>query len=317
VWHTAIVAVAVAALITIWVAAHSGGSSSAGPRAGSATRISPGGLTTLVGSLRQPIYWVGTMPNVTYEMSRTSNGEIFVRYLPAGVKVGAMKPYLTIGSYPLANAFAATQQAASKSGAVSLEVGGGAVAFYNKAHPLSAFIAYPGFNYQVEVFDPAPRQAQHLVASGKVVLVPGSPLTGTPPVSVSAKELSGLAAAVHHPLYWAGPGANNTYELTETSRGWIFIRYLPAGAATGVGKPYLTIATYPIAGAFAAVKRLARGKDAETIKLAGGGLAVVGQQYPKSIYLAYPASNYEIEVFDPSPARARQLVASGKITTIR
>ena len=34
--------------------------------------------------------------------------------------------------------------------------------------------------------------------------------------------------------------------LLKPDRGSIFIRYLPPGAATGVGKPYLTIATYPV-----------------------------------------------------------------------
>jgi hypothetical protein len=253
---------------------------------------------------------------MTYELSRATGGRIYVRYLPPGTKAGAKTPYLTIGTYPLSNAFAATQEAAARRGSVAIRVGGGAVAFYEKAHPQSAFIAYPGFNYQVEVFDPAPGQARRLVASRAVVLVPGSPLTGTPPVAVSATTLKGLADAVHHPLYWAGAQKSSTYELTETSQGWVFIRYLPRGVATGVGKPYLTVATYPLTNAFAAVRRLAARKDAVSFKVAGGGLAVVGEQYPKSIYLAYPGSNFEIEVFDPSPSHAPQLVSAGRITSI-
>ena len=78
---------------------------------------------------------------------------------------------------------------------------------------------------------------------------------------------------------------------------------------------YLTVATYPFPGAFAAVKRTENG--ATTIKLARGGIGVVDTAYPKSIHLAYPGVNYQIEVYDPSPSSGRKLAASGAIAPVQ
>ena len=87
---------------------------------------------------------------------------------------------------------------------------------------------------------------------------------------------------------------------------------LPVGAKDA----YPTVVTYPFPQALAAIRRVAKGNKAGVIKLSGGGLAVVDGQYPKSIHLAYPHSDFQVEVFAPSPARARRLVASQKIVPI-
>ena len=44
---------------------------------------------------------------------------------------------------------------------------GGGVAFYTRGHPDNVYLAYPGSHYQIEVFDPSPGRAQHLVAAGR------------------------------------------------------------------------------------------------------------------------------------------------------
>jgi len=75
----------------------------------------------------------------------------------------------------------------------------------------------------------------------------------------------------------------------------------------GVADPrarYLTVATYPFPGAFAAVARTA--KPATRIGLDRGGIGVVDSAYPKSIHLAYPGVSYQIEVYEPSPAARRK-----------
>ena len=96
----------------------------------------------------------------------------------------------------------------------------------------------------------------------------------------------------------------------------MFIRYLPRGVRVGTNAEYTTVATYPFPQALAAIRRVARGNEADLIKLRGGGLAVIDGQYPRSIHLAFPGSDYQIEVFGPSPAQARRLVASQKIVPI-
>jgi hypothetical protein len=42
---------------------------------------------------------------------------------------------------------------------------------------------------------------------------------------------------VKHPVYWAGPRPSYTYELTRTSDGRIFVRYLPTGVAPTLVEP--------------------------------------------------------------------------------
>jgi hypothetical protein len=313
----AVVALAVIAGIVVWLVVQSGGDNPSTKT--NAVRISPGGLRNLAASLQQPIYWVGPKSNVTYELIRPANGRILVGYLPPGFEVGTFKPHLIIGTYSMPNAYTVTQQAASRRGTVPIKVvGSRAIAFYNAAYPTSAFIAYPGSSYQIEVYDPSPRRARGLVGSGKVSPIAGSPSQGNP-VAVSPKALARRAAALGHAIYWAGRRPNYTYELTQTSRGWIYVRYLPPGVRIGVaGKPYLTIGTYPVKNAFAAVKRLTQANGASAIRLEGGGLAAVNpKKFPRSIILSYPGTNYQVEVFDPSLTDARRLVSTGRITAVR
>ena len=291
-----------------------GTSSGTGSSDSDAVALTPSGLRTLATSLNQPIYWVGPSAHVTYERTIPGNGRILVRYLPSDAKLGTKTQYLTVGTYIVPDAYAATQRAASAPGAIRIKVSSSAIAFTTKARPLNAWITYPGSRYQIEVFDPQPGKARRLVASGRVARVPGSPRE-VRPVQVSPKSLATVATTSRRPIYWAGTLPNQKYELTKTSQGGFLVRYLPSGAAIGVPTANLTIGTYPVPHALAAVQRLARSKGASTIKLTGGGLAVLDPKFPRSVYLAWPGSNYEVEVFDPSIARARQLVTSGKIIT--
>jgi hypothetical protein len=137
-----------------------------------------------------------------------------------------------------------------------------------------------------------------------------------PPAEASVARLRGVAEAVGHPIFWLGPKSGYTYELTQTRDGAIYIRYLPPGVDIGSDEPYLTVATYPFPQALAAIRRIARGNEAGVIRLRGGGLAVVDGRYPRSIHLAYPQSDFQIEVFGSSPAQVRRLVASQKIVPI-
>ena len=53
------------------------------------------------------------------------------------------------------------------------------------------------------------------------------------------------------------------------------------------------------------------------VTVGSGGIALVDQAYPKSIHVAYPGSDYQVEVFSPSPARTRQVVVSGQVAAVR
>src|SRR5204862_98607 len=83
--------------------------------------------------------------------------------------------------------------------------------------------------------------------------------------------------------------------------------------AVGTKHEYLTIGTYPTKNALAAVRAIAKRLRATPLTLSGGGLAVQDTKHPSSVYFAYPGSDYQVEVFDPSPARARSLALSGRV----
>ena len=135
------------------------------------------------------------------------------------------------------------------------------------------------------------------------------------PVGLSAAGLQAQSGSLHQPIFWAGPKAGYTYELTRTSTGRVYVRYLPPGAAVGAkGASYLVVATYPFPNALTALKKVSGGKG---VALPGRGLAVVNTRYPKSVYVAFPGVDYQIEVYDPSPRTARKVALSGAVRPVR
>src|SRR3954470_10525604 len=125
---------------------------------------------------------------------------------------------------------------------------------------------------------------------------------------VSLQKLDAIAAAVPHPVYWAGAHPGSTYEFTRTGDGRIYIRYLPPGTKPGSARgDFLTVGTYPQHDAFETLKATARAQHAETIPLGSGGLAFQDSHRPTSVYAAYPGSDYQLEVFAPSRGRALEL----------
>jgi hypothetical protein len=138
-----------------------------------------------------------------------------------------------------------------------------------------------------------------------------------PAVAASIRRLNEFASSVAHPVYWAGAQPRFAYELSHTKDGRVYIRYLPPGVKVGNTKPnYLTVGTYPLPHAFAAIRATARKQGLRALDIPGGGVAFQYKSRPTSVYLAYPGSSYQIEVFDPSPARALRLVTSGQIKPV-
>jgi hypothetical protein len=134
---------------------------------------------------------------------------------------------------------------------------------------------------------------------------------------VSEAELREFAASAPNTVYWAGPRSGQTYELYRTSDGRVYVRYLPAGVKVGDPRPrFLTVGTYPLPNALAAVKRIGRAPGATMQQLPGGGLAVFSSATP-SVYFAYPGEKSQVEVFTPSPSAARKLVLGGRVVPIR
>ena len=121
-------------------------------------------------SIGTPVYWIGSKPDVTYEYIRNPNGNVYLRYLPKGVPVGASGLYPTVGTYAMKNAAATTRKAGGQVGAVRVKVAG-AEAFYTKAKPDSIYVAFNGSDYQIEVYDPDAAKALAAVKSGQLKAV--------------------------------------------------------------------------------------------------------------------------------------------------
>jgi hypothetical protein len=142
----------------------------------------------------------------------------------------------------------------------------------------------------------------------------GPAATPVGPIGMSAQGLQNLARSVSQPIYWAGPKPGYLYELTRTNTGNVFVRYLPPGAKVGSKQGvYLIIATYPFPNAFNALNNV---KGGRRLTIPRGGRAVVEQNHPESVHLAYPGSDVQVEIYDPSPATSLQLAQSGEVVPV-
>jgi hypothetical protein len=135
--------------------------------------------------------------------------------------------------------------------------------------------------------------------------------------AVNVQGLQNLANSVEHPVYWAGERPGQEYELTITDQGNIFVRYLDPDTPVGSRQvASLTIGTYPVSDAYAATRAVADGPGARTGETPDGGFVVTNGDNPNSVYIAYPDSDQQIEVYDPDPKTAFSLAESGAVVPI-
>ena len=168
----AILALAAVAAFVIWLIVRDNDGKSQKQSSSNASAVSEQTLRSLRSTLGRPIYWAGPRSGTTYELTQTKGGRVFIRYLPKGVEVGTSMPYLTVATYRVKDAVAATERAARQSGSVRVQAGDGAVAFYRRSRPTNVYLAFPGSAAQIEVFDPSGRTAKALVASSQIRPVP-------------------------------------------------------------------------------------------------------------------------------------------------
>jgi carboxypeptidase family protein len=140
------------------------------------------------------------------------------------------------------------------------------------------------------------------------------PIGEIAPLASSPASLRLLQAALGKPIYWIGPRAGVTYELRRLAAGSTYVRYIPHGVAIGTSG-YLIVGTYPVKFAAASLKQLGKGAKAKLVDIANGS-AVYLDNFPKTAYVAYAGSDYEIELFDPKPGGARKLAAAGAVRPV-
>jgi hypothetical protein len=167
----AVVALAIVIGFVAWLVLRAGSSPSSTspiPAGSKAVPVSAKGLHTLA-SLGIRIYWIGPRTGYTYELTKTADNRVFIRYLPDGTKVGTKKQFLTIGTYPAKSAYASAQRRAAETGAVKVPADKGVAAYYRSDTPANVLLAVPGSDYTIEVYDPSPGRARDLVASAQVI----------------------------------------------------------------------------------------------------------------------------------------------------
>jgi len=136
------------------------------------------------------------------------------------------------------------------------------------------------------------------------------------PEAVSTTELSDTASSSAVPVYWAGEQAGATLELSGAGGG-TYVRYLTGGAEPGDPRAdFLTVGSYEFADPVAALEKLSRQPDGVRRTVPGRGVAYFNRTDPQNVYLAYPDVDVQIEVYDPDPSRAKELVTSGRIVPV-
>ncbi len=168
-------AVALAAVAVVVLLASCGGSSDttsteATTGSSSAIVVPQSGLLKAMKGVGYPVYWAGPRLGVEYEVSRQED-RAFVRYLPKGEEPESERKFLTVGSYRDSKALAGIRESGQKQGAILVQIKGGGTAYAEGTEATSAYMAFPGVDTQVEVFDPKAGEALRLIRSGAIVPV--------------------------------------------------------------------------------------------------------------------------------------------------
>jgi hypothetical protein len=138
------------------------------------------------------------------------------------------------------------------------------------------------------------------------------------PEAITSSELSDFAAEEDTPIYWLGERPDQSYELTDSRSGRVYIRYLTGDAEAGDERAdFVTVATYPGDDGVAALRKTAREeKGAKLGKTDDGAVLLVDPASPNNAHLAYPGANVQIEVYSPVPGEALRLAARGDVRPV-
>jgi hypothetical protein len=169
----AVVAIAALVGLLVWVAV--GGDDDDSTPAAQGTppvATTEAGLLTLSGEEGHPVYWAGEMEGTRLEVHASAEGEIFLRYLTGDAEIGdSQEEYLTVGTYPVANAYDVLQRQAEEPGSLTSHTPDGGFVLTNTTNPTSVYIAYQAQDLELEVYHPDPKRAFKLATSGEIVPV--------------------------------------------------------------------------------------------------------------------------------------------------
>lgn len=134
------------------------------------------------------------------------------------------------------------------------------------------------------------------------------------PTVVSLKQLQELAAS-RGPIYWAGQRKNTKLEVTVTTKGAIFVRYLPQSASAGTKSRYLSIGTYQDGVGYTALTS-ASAKRANVVRAKTGAVIATFKKQPMSTYFSFPHAAFQVEVYSPTKGQSRRMTDNGQIQLV-
>jgi hypothetical protein len=164
--------VAAASLLTVgliaWLALKDDEDSKSGSTGG-AEIVSIDSLRDVAAEQDIPIYWAGEQEGTELELSQPGEGRTYVRYLTGDGEVDDPRPFLTVGTYARVDAVGTLKRQSEESGGILAKAPGGATVYFKASNPRSVYLAYPGVDAQIEVYDPDFERALQLVNSGQIV----------------------------------------------------------------------------------------------------------------------------------------------------
>lgn len=163
---------ALVALLVVWLVVEKTQSSPPTTPTSTWTASSVPQLRSLVSSIGHWVWWVGPEKGYTYELTEASDGAVIVTYLPPGVSSSTNGSNLYVATYPALGTFGPIEALAHQAGHTSLQLPGGAgIGYYQSSFPNDVRVAYPGVDYQIEVFEPTGSPSA-LVTGGRLTPVP-------------------------------------------------------------------------------------------------------------------------------------------------
>ena len=160
--------VLVAAVIVGWLQLRHDGSAPA-PKPVGPVLVAQARLTQFAASAGHPVFWAGPEHGMSYELTRTPSGRVYVRYLSAHTVAGdARADFLTVGTYPSDRAYADLERAAKADDVLAARLGSGALMVVANKAPTNVYLAYRNLPYQIEVFDPSGETARELALAGEI-----------------------------------------------------------------------------------------------------------------------------------------------------
>jgi hypothetical protein len=125
--------------------------------------LSQNQLESLVTEESLTAYWAGPRPGYLYSIDTTAKNRVFLQYIQANKdSKNVIANSRIIATYYSKDGFARTVAAATQSGNTGFRNLNGSVVFYENDRNTDVYLAFPGEEVQIEIFDPLVGQALSL-----------------------------------------------------------------------------------------------------------------------------------------------------------